>query len=151
MFIRVFVCCFPHTPQDINTINDIFKSLSSEFKRNRLIVAPYNSTGTKAIQELFSYYLACDCIIGMRFHSLVTAMNLGIPAIALCGHAQIEALALDDFSIIADNLEFKHVLCLMVDNAIINKEKIRKKYMQVYKELEQLEEKYQSVIKKMLK
>lgn len=89
------VVFFPHTPQDISVINKLFVNLPENVKRNNIRVAPYWAGSDFAVNQIAYYYKMCSCVIGMRFHSVILALQLGIPTIALSGHAQIEGLLQD--------------------------------------------------------
>lgn len=92
------VMLIPHTPADVAVIGAVLTNLSAEHKRNSIIVASYDANSELAIEQLAWFYSRCNCIIGMRFHSLITGLNLRIPTIALAGHAQIKAL-FDDLNL----------------------------------------------------
>lgn len=92
---RYVIVLFSHTPQDIDVISKLFNYLPSHVKRNRIITTPYTAIGEESLMLLRPYYEKCKCIVGMRFHSVIMALQLGLPIIALAGHTQIEALMTD--------------------------------------------------------
>lgn len=92
---RYVIVLFSHTPQDIDVISKLFNYLPSHVKRNRIITTPYTAIGEESLMLLRPYYERCKCIVGMRFHSVIMALQLGLPIIALAGHTQIEALMAD--------------------------------------------------------
>lgn len=145
------IILFPHTPNDIDVISKIFFYLKSETKRNNIVVAPYNANTEESIGILGTYYNSCDCVIGMRFHSLVSAMRLRVPAIALTGHRQIEALFEDlsllDYRVRVDNINFVNSLSDCLERILNNRENICKQYDDMYEDyLEKLYTQYKKKI-----
>ena len=116
------IVLFAHTPDDIVTIGYLFQKLSSSCKRYNIVVAPFNPNGETPFIELAQYYQACDCIIGMRFHSLILALQLHKPTIALSGHAQIEDffqdLGLSDYCVCLNNTDFDKKLIRLLNMAL---------------------------------
>lgn len=92
---RYVIVLFSHTPQDIDVISKLFNNLPSHVKRNRIITTPYTAIDEESLKLLRPYYEKCRCIVGMRFHSVIMALQLGLPTVALAGHTQIEALMAD--------------------------------------------------------
>lgn len=89
------IILFPHIPSDLTIIQRLLHQIADKYKRESIIVGPYTSSDSLSPDLVAQYYSMCDTFVGMRFHSLILAYQLGIPAIALCGHAQIEALYKD--------------------------------------------------------
>jgi len=83
------IVLMPHIPDDLETIVRVLSNVSDEAKRKHILVAPYDASTVLARDRMASYYRMCNCMVGMRFHSLVTALNLKIPTIALAGYPQI--------------------------------------------------------------
>ncbi len=141
---------FPHVPSDLRIINNILKNVNSSVCRERIIVAPYDSTSDYSVDRLAWYYKQCDCIVGMRFHSLIQGINLRIPSIALSGHEQISSLFSDlglvsycikvdeDFSI--KKLENK------IDYCIDNRESFKRQYNYIYSKLSEQRENYKNLL-----
>lgn len=149
------VILFPHVPGDLEIICNILKNVSNDAKRKSVIVAPYNSTGESAIDELMKYYLKCDCIVGMRFHSLVSGIRLGIPTIAIAGHEQIEHLfrdlQLEDYCLKADGEFSETELSRIVDLCLAQPDVLLQLYAERYQYLDKMEEKYRNLVHDFLK
>lgn len=148
------IVLLPHTPPDIEIVGKLYSHISSQYKREKLVVAPLDANTSSAINRLNEYYNLCSCIIGMRFHSLICAINLGIPAIALAGHEQIEGLyrelSLSDYCVRVDNLSFRDKLFSMVDKCVSKSELIHARYTDFYKKMNIEETSYKSTLLKFL-
>ncbi len=145
------IILFPHTPNDVNVISELFSYIDNEAKRNNIIVAPYDASSDSSITQLGYYYKRCACIIGMRFHSLITAINLKVPAIALSGHRQMEALfedlGMSNYCVKVDNLNFTNHLEEHIDYFLSNREETCATYDRLYNSyLEELYMKYKKSI-----
>lgn len=129
---------FPHTPDDINTINEVLKYVDGYIKRNLIVIAPFEAINLDGVYRLAEYYKGCNCIIGMRFHSVIMGINLNIPTIALAGHQQIEALFselnLSDFCIKVNRTDIDQKLNVMVDK-LLNDKFMDKRYNSIYRKL----------------
>lgn len=129
---------FPHTPDDINTINEVLKYVDGYIKRNLIVIAPLEAINLDGVYRLAEYYKRCNCIIGMRFHSVIMGINLNIPTIALAGHQQIEALFselnLSDFCIKVNRTDIDQKLNVMVDK-LLNDKFMDKRYNSIYRKL----------------
>lgn len=140
---------FPHTPSDISIINYLMKDLSDDYKRKYVMLAPYDAGSDRAVEQLGVFYNLCDYIIGMRFHSLITAINLHIPAIALAGHAQIEdlytELGMGDYCVRADGCEFGTKLQNKFTSCIRDRG-IQKRYDEIYERLNSERDKYREEV-----
>lgn len=108
------VMLFAHTPADIETINRILAGVSEINKRSKVLVAPYDSSSRFSLEQSLFYYSKCKVFVGMRFHSLITCINLSIPSIALCGHDQIKDLfdknGLKEYRIVLNSADFQKEL-----------------------------------------
>ena len=129
---------FPHTPDDINTINEVLQYVDGYTKRNQVMIAPFEAIDIESVYCLSEYYRRCDCIVGMRFHSIIMGINLNIPTIALAGHQQIEALFselnLSDFCIKVNKSDIDEKLNVMVGK-LLNDKFMEKRYDSVYRKL----------------
>ena len=129
---------FPHTPDDINTINEVLQYVDGYTRRNQIIIAPFEAIDIEGVYCLSEYYRRCDCIVGMRFHSIIMGINLNIPTIALAGHQQIEALFselnLSDFCIKVNKSDIDEKLNVMVGK-FLNDKFMEKRYDSVYRKL----------------
>lgn len=88
---EVDVVLFPHIYSDLAVLSDVVDRLPDRLRRTRLSVAPY-SVGSAGAQRTFGGYAACALIMGMRFHSNVCPIGMGIPTIGLNSYRQIELL-----------------------------------------------------------
>lgn len=129
---------FPHTPDDINTINEVLKYVDGYIKRNLIVIAPLEAINLDGVYRLAEYYKRCNCIIGMRFHSIIMGINLNIPTIALAGHQQIEGLFselnLSDFCIKVNKTDIDEKLNVIINN-LLNDNSIEKRYALIYRKL----------------
>ncbi len=117
---RVFF--FPHTPSDINVISRVMQKIPSKGVRENISVAPYDAASAEAADILSAYYKACDCVIGMRFHSCILSLVSGKPTIALAGHGQIEALfsslGLEEYCVRVDNENIDRQLYILIKKCL---------------------------------
>lgn len=129
---------FPHTPDDINTINEVLRYVDGYTKRNQIVIAPFEASDIQCVYNLAEYYKRCDFIIGMRFHSIIMGINLNIPTIALAGHQQIEGLFselnLSDFCIKVNKTDIDEKLNVIINN-LLNDNSIEKRYALIYRKL----------------
>lgn len=136
---------FPHIPNDINVINEVLKNVESNVKRNQIIIAPLNAIGINGVYELSKYYRQCDCVIGMRFHSLIMSINLKIPTIALAGHQEIESLFAElnmkKFCLKVNNFDIDNKLNEIIET-LFDSNDIIEKYNNIYKDLNSIRENY---------
>lgn len=136
---------FPHIPNDINVINEVLKNIENNVKRNQIIIAPLNAISVSGVYQLANYYKQCDCLIGMRFHSLIMGINLHIPAISLAGHQEIESLFtelnMEKFCLKVNNFDIDNKLDEIVE-VLLNTDEIEEKYKDIYEELNNSREKY---------
>ena len=82
---------FSHIFRDLTIISDIISRLSDRLRRTRVSTAPYLS-GADGAKHIFGLYQQCNLFLGMRFHSNVCAIAMGIPTIGLCNYPQINSL-----------------------------------------------------------
>lgn len=129
---------FPHTPDDINTINEVLRYVDGYTKRNQIVIAPFEASDIQSVYNLAEYYKRCDFIIAMRFHSIIMGINLNIPTIALAGHQQIEGLFselnLSDFCIKVNKTDIDEKLNVIINN-LLNDNSIEKRYALIYRKL----------------
>ena len=143
----------PHTPADVEVIGLILKNVSNEYKRNAIMIAGYDACSDVAVEQLGLFYSRCSCVIGMRFHSVITGINLKIPTIALAGHEQIKALyediGLEDYCIVANDKEFTNRLEVLCDECM-NEQAFVNKYNELYLRLNGEKKKYIEQVKTFL-
>jgi polysaccharide pyruvyl transferase WcaK-like protein len=82
---------FSHIFRDLTIVSDIISRLSDRLRRTRVSTAPY-LTGADGAKHIFGLYQECHLFLGMRFHSNVCAIAMGIPTIGLCNYPQIDSL-----------------------------------------------------------
>ena len=89
--LNIHYIFFPHIYRDLEIIANVISRLGDRLRRTRVTVAPYLN-GDEGSRHIFGLYRQCQLILGMRFHSNVCAIGMGIPAIGLCNYPQIEYL-----------------------------------------------------------
>lgn len=82
------VILFPHIYKDVLSIGELMERLDDRLCRGRVIVAPF-ACGWSACQHIFSLYKQCQLVLGMRFHSNVCSIAMGIPAIPLATYPKL--------------------------------------------------------------
>ena len=82
---------FPHIYSDIDIINTVIKHMDDPLRRSKVIVSQYG-VGDHHTINIFANYYRCKIILGMRFHSNVCPIGLGIPVIGLFTYMQVENL-----------------------------------------------------------
>tara|TARA_B110001450_G_scaffold218812_1_gene213477 strand:- start:23614 stop:24762 length:1149 start_codon:yes stop_codon:yes gene_type:complete len=89
--LNIHYIFFPHIYGDLEIIANVISRLGDRLRRTRVTVAPYLS-GNEGSKHIFGLYRQCQLVLGMRFHSSVCAMGMGVPVIGLCNFPQIEYL-----------------------------------------------------------
>lgn len=144
------IILFAHTPNDLNVIHIVLGGVSDQNKRRHVIVAPYNTSGNCAANQLGIYYNACSCIIGMRFHSLIIALDHRIPTVSLAGHNQMEALfnelGLNEYCIRADHTDIVNEVSAIVDTCINESMLLTDIYELIYDRINREREAYRSAV-----
>ena len=79
----------PHMPKDLEAIYKMHTLLGEKMFRYHIIIAPYNNLDKLSIATLLSYYKACHCVIGMRFHASIIPIICKIPAIGFAAESLI--------------------------------------------------------------
>jgi polysaccharide pyruvyl transferase WcaK-like protein len=97
----------------------------------------------------------CDYIVGMRFHSVVTAVTLNIPTVILASHEQIEALGkelnLTDWFIRIDHENIAQELIRLFDKLKDNKSKVIESYKSSLSMIKESHKKYIERIKELIR
>lgn len=89
--INYHIIMLPHIASDLSAINHFFEYIDDKLLRTRFLVAPCMSS--QDYEEIFfQYYLKCELVMGMRFHSNVCAIANNIPTIALSSYKKINDL-----------------------------------------------------------
>lgn len=125
------IILFPHTPQDISTVEMIHRSIGDRWFRTEVFVAPYAASDVMSIAILENYYRASSAVISMRFHSSILSIISAIPVIGLAGHAQIEALfselSLGDLCVRVDSDDYVNKLGRLVASVMRTDNSIRER------------------------
>ncbi|MDI3322905.1 polysaccharide pyruvyl transferase family protein [Pontibacterium granulatum] len=82
---------FPHIYKDLSAIGELLEYMDDRLCRDRITVAPYLH-GWQGADQLFSLYQKCSLVMGMRFHTNVCAMAMGVPTIGLSSSPKIADL-----------------------------------------------------------
>jgi polysaccharide pyruvyl transferase WcaK-like protein len=82
---------FPHIFRDLQINSDVISRVGDRLRRTRISSSPY-ATGADGARHVFGLYRHCHLFLGMRFHSNVCALGMGVPAIGLCNYPQIDHL-----------------------------------------------------------
>jgi polysaccharide pyruvyl transferase WcaK-like protein len=82
---------FPHIYSDLRVYSDLMDVLPDAIRRNQVRIAAYDAN-LPALDTVFSEYINCNVVLGMRFHSNVVAIANGIPSIGLQCYKQIQSL-----------------------------------------------------------
>ena len=90
----IFLVFIPHIFKDLEIISKLLGYVNDEFRRTRLFVSEYG-TGEDHAKTVIELYKKSDLVLGMRFHSNILPITLGIPTIGLFNYPQIEALYKD--------------------------------------------------------
>lgn len=144
----------PHTPADMDVIYKIYNKIDGVNRRNKIVIGALDCNGEFAIEHLSSNYKQCDCIVGMRFHSLIMGLDCRIPTIAIAGHEQIEGLfaelGLNQYLIKLDNLNFREKLITLIGDSIAQTEEIIKQYEKIFIQISSQREAYRKIIAKFI-
>lgn len=89
--LNIHYIFFPHIFRDLEIIASVISRLGDKLRRTRVTVAPY-LIGVEGARHVFGLYRQCHLTLGMRFHSNVCAIGMGVPVIGLCNYPQIEYL-----------------------------------------------------------
>lgn len=79
---------FPHIITDYQVVLDVISRFDDFTKRTKIEIAPY-LIGQGQEREYLKYYSKCRIVSGMRFHSNILAISLGIPVVPLVNYPQI--------------------------------------------------------------
>ena len=92
----------PHVFSDITIISEFLSFLPDSLRRSRVQIAKY-SPGENGIADTVGAYSVSKAVLGMRFHSSVIPIGMGIPTLGISTYAQISKLYselnLEDFLI----------------------------------------------------
>lgn len=117
----------PHVPSDYALITKIIEVASekrlghSGFMRERITVN-YCSAGFDGAPDFFSLYSLVDLVIGMRFHSVVCAVGLGVPCVAIDTMPKVgrfmDKFGLGDYVVSASDLNLAKSLHSAADHIL---------------------------------
>lgn len=92
----------PHVFSDVTIISEFLSFLPDSLRRSRVQIAKY-SPSQNGIADTISAYSISKAVLGMRFHSSVIPIGMGIPTLGISTYAQISELyselKLEDFLI----------------------------------------------------
>lgn len=115
---------FSHVHRDLIALADFTQELDDIISRERVITAPYLS-GEKSEEYIFGLYQNCELIVGMRFHSNVLALAMGIKTVAISSFKKIdnlyEELNLQDKIIDIHNPRYEKELSYKIKNTLNSK------------------------------
>lgn len=145
------IILFPHTPQDLVTIGKLMNIINEKSKRQQVVIAPYISKGTDAIEAIFDLYRLCSCVIGMRFHTNVCSIGMNTPTIGLAGHEQISSLYnelnLAERCVVINNKQFTKQLSEKLYESLENTDGIKKQYSKINSDLTNQRDEYYNKLK----
>ena len=122
---------FPHIFRDLHVIQRFINRVGVPYGRSRITVAPY-VVGKRGQAYTFDAYRKCELVLGMRFHANVCPIGLDVPTIGLVCYPQIEELYrelyLDDRSVRVNQEDFTEPLAALIDESLVNKESIKKRF-----------------------
>jgi len=144
---------FPHIYKDIKILADFIFRMPSEMARRRITMAPYLS-GYGAQEYIFDLYRKCDIVMGMRFHTNVCGIGLGVPTIGFISYPQIEALynelGIEDRALKISQKGFGKRLENLINETLSKKEQIKEKYREIRQHLVEETNSFHKIIWKML-
>lgn len=88
---KLHLLFFPHIYKDLCAIGELLERVDDRLCRDRVTVAPYQQ-GWLGANQIFSLYQRCSLVMGMRFHTNVCAMAMGVPAVGLSSSPKIADL-----------------------------------------------------------
>lgn len=148
------IILFPHIFRDVLSIGEFMTHLDDRLCRDRIIVAPF-ACGWSACDHVFSLYKHCELVMGMRFHTNVCAIAMGIPAIPLISYPKLydlyEELDLIDRVVYANSQGFNEALGVVVRQLMERPEDVVQKNQQLLGELNDLSALFFSEIKHLIK
>lgn len=148
------IVLFPHTPSDVSTASIVLDYVSRQTQRTAITVAPFATGGKDEVDRLAQYYMGCCCVVGMRFHSLVLALDCNIPTVALAGHQQIESLfaevGLSKHCIRANSVLTADTLFARTVSCCSEAEHLREKYISILSDLKSNSKHYENLVEKFL-
>jgi len=128
------IILFPHIYSDYVAINEVLSRIEDKYRRTRVVVSPL-LTGEGAEEYIFGLYANCDFILGMRFHSNVSAIAQNIPSIALSSYKKIldvhSELNLSERIVEVNKKGFENELKSLIESTMSNLDEIRASYEQV--------------------
>ena len=118
---------FTHTPQDVQLISQIMRSIPDIYLRTQVTLSPYDVSTEESVEQYLSYYRLCNVVVAMRFHANIFSITQKIPCIALAGHEQIEGLyrelGLDNQCVVVNNERYAEQLINLMNDALANRNK----------------------------
>lgn len=84
---NIDIYLFPHIQSDYTAINDLMKHIDNYFLRTRISVSSL-VVGNEL--ETFKHYKECKLVLGMRNHSTICAIGLGVPSFGMTSYPKPE-------------------------------------------------------------
>ena len=81
----------PHVFSDVTIISEFLSFLPDSLRRSRVQIAKY-APGPNGLADTISAYSISKAVLGMRFHSSVIPIGMGIPTVGISTYAQISKL-----------------------------------------------------------
>jgi polysaccharide pyruvyl transferase WcaK-like protein len=81
----------PHVFSDVAIISEFLSFLPDSLRRSRVQIAKY-APGQNGVADTISAYSFSKAVLGMRFHSSVIPIGMGIPTLGISTYAQISKL-----------------------------------------------------------
>ena len=108
-------------------IREVAETLPKDLSVHTSYIEDYNLT-CKDVEKIYSYF---DYMVGTRFHSVIFALNVEVPSIAIAyggnkGKGIMNVLGNDDYSIDMDKID-ESTLISVFDNLERNREAYLKK------------------------
>lgn len=117
------IILFPHIFRDVLSIGEFMTCLDDRLCRDRIIVAPF-ACGWQACDHVFSLYKHCELVMGMRFHTNVCSIAMGIPAIPLISYPKLydlyEELGLQERAVYANQQDFSEAIAAVSSGMLSN-------------------------------
>lgn len=144
---------FPHIYSDLRAIADVLAELDTLFRRTRVTVAPLLH-GFGSAEYIFDMYEACECTMGMRFHSNVPPIGLTVPSIGLSSYPQIKnlytELGLTERAVCVNERGFEEPLQNLIFDTLDQRPGIVEEYNSVNNSLEEDLAEFHSEIQKLV-
>ena len=134
------IILFPHIFRDVLSIGEFMTCLDDRLCRDRIVVAPF-ACGWQACDHVFALYKQCELVMGMRFHTNVCALAMGIPAIPLISYPKLydlyEELGLQERAVYANQQDFPDAIAEVSAGMLHNINTVKHKNIMLKQHLDQ--------------